>query len=203
MLVFKNVSVWFLYFTLIRLLFTHILRQERELVAQLSSERNSSASATTNRRSGNGTTTAATVKARRDFEKHVNTLTEDRDQWRTEADLMARIIRRWGIQEHSPVNKVNATTEANLYDSPSQLEVSGSTIFLIIFDHGEMLEYLSFRLKSRLTESSAGIHRGRRAVRRLPICTNLQSQLQVNPTTASGEANSRIPSTRLFKPNER
>ncbi|VEL41486.1 unnamed protein product [Protopolystoma xenopodis] len=51
--------------------------------------------------------------------------------------------------------------------------------------------------------SSARIHWGRMAVRRRPIRTNLQPQLQGNPPTASGGTNLRIPSTRLFKRNER
>ncbi|VEL33372.1 unnamed protein product [Protopolystoma xenopodis] len=52
-------------------------------------------------------------------------------------------------------------------------------------------------------ESSAGIHRGRRAVRRRLIRTNLQPELQGNPSIASGGANLRILFTRFFKRNDR
>ncbi|VEL20461.1 unnamed protein product [Protopolystoma xenopodis] len=48
-------------------------------------------------------------------------------------------------------------------------------------------------------ESSANIHRGRRAVCRGLIRTNLQSQLRGNPPTASGKANLRIRFACLFK----
>ncbi|VEL29763.1 unnamed protein product, partial [Protopolystoma xenopodis] len=47
-------------------------------------------------------------------------------------------------------------------------------------------------------ESSARVHRGRRAVIRGLVRTNLQSQLQGNPPTSSGETNLKISSTRLF-----
>ncbi|VEL14086.1 unnamed protein product [Protopolystoma xenopodis] len=52
-------------------------------------------------------------------------------------------------------------------------------------------------------ESSARINRGRMAMRRGPIRTNPQSQLQGNPPTASGGNNLRILSTCFFKRNER
>ncbi|VEL39887.1 unnamed protein product [Protopolystoma xenopodis] len=52
-------------------------------------------------------------------------------------------------------------------------------------------------------ESSASIHRDREALRRGSIRTNLQPQLQDNQSTACGGNNLRIPSTRLFKRNER
>ncbi|VEL35420.1 unnamed protein product [Protopolystoma xenopodis] len=52
--------------------------------------------------------------------------------------------------------------------------------------------------------SSARIHQGRRAVRRGPIRTSLQPQLQGNnPPSASSGANLRTPSARLFKRIER
>ncbi|VEL23303.1 unnamed protein product [Protopolystoma xenopodis] len=52
-------------------------------------------------------------------------------------------------------------------------------------------------------EISVRIHRGLGAVRRGPICTNLQSQFRGDTLTASGEVNLQIPSTRLFNRNDR
>ncbi|VEL42249.1 unnamed protein product [Protopolystoma xenopodis] len=51
-------------------------------------------------------------------------------------------------------------------------------------------------------ESSARIHRGRKAVRRGTTRTMLEAQLQDDPPIASGEANLQIPSTHLSKRNE-
>ncbi|VEL14139.1 unnamed protein product [Protopolystoma xenopodis] len=56
-------------------------------------------------------------------------------------------------------------------------------------------------VRHRTDESSA--HRGRIAVRQETIRTNPQPQLQGNSPAAFDETNLRIPSTRLFKRNER
>ncbi|VEL41991.1 unnamed protein product [Protopolystoma xenopodis] len=47
-------------------------------------------------------------------------------------------------------------------------------------------------------EKSARIHQSRKVVRRSLFRTNVQSQLQGNPPTASGETKLRISSSRLF-----
>ncbi|VEL15777.1 unnamed protein product [Protopolystoma xenopodis] len=57
-------------------------------------------------------------------------------------------------------------------------------------------------VRHRTDESSARSHRGRKLVNRGLLRTIQQTKVQGNPPAISGEANLRIPSTRLLKRNE-